>query len=141
VENITTPSVVESQDGLTMGNREKILIVEDNLSTRVAIRDGLELLNYIVIEAQNGKKALEILEQQSDSIDLILSDLVMPEMGGKALTQALEEIGIIIPLVILSGHPLDESIQELESIGVVAWIEKPPDLEHLATVIAQVLST
>ncbi|MBN1317272.1 MAG: response regulator [Anaerolineales bacterium] len=140
VGNLPAPLVDESQGRLTMGHGETILIVEDNPLTREAVRDGLDVLNYSVIEAQNGREALTILNCQSESIDLILSDLVMPEMGGKALTRALEDLGITIPLVILSGHPLNEKMEELESIGVAAWLEKPPDLERLASVVAGVLS-
>lgn len=131
--------VAEDQGKLAIGKGETILLVEDNPTTRDAIREGLEMLNYQVLEAQNGREALEILDSESERVKMILSDLVMPEMGGYALTRALEARKISIPLVILTGHPLDDRIRELESAGVTAWFKKPPDLEKLATAIASVL--
>jgi CheY-like chemotaxis protein len=59
-------------------------LVEDNEAARGAIQEALQLLNYTILTAANGREALAILQQPDNAIALILSDVVMPEMGGIA---------------------------------------------------------
>jgi nitrogen-specific signal transduction histidine kinase/CheY-like chemotaxis protein len=128
----------ENQD-LNMGQGQIILLVEDNLGTRKVLGDSLELLNYQVVEADNGRVALNILMQQQIPIDLIISDAVMPEMGGIALHRALREGNIDIPMVILTGHPMTNELDSLRAQGLSGWLLKPPTLESLADLLASVL--
>jgi CheY-like chemotaxis protein len=71
---------------------------------------------------------------------LILTDLVMPEMGGTALFRALQQRGAAVPVVMLTGHPLQEELQKLQEQGLAGWLLKPPTLERLSEVITQVLA-
>jgi CheY-like chemotaxis protein len=70
------------REGLIAGHGETILVVEDNPTTRLALVDSLAQLNYHTLEAGNGREGLALFEQAAGKIALILSDLVMPEMGG-----------------------------------------------------------
>ena len=108
---------------------------------RKALVESLETLNYQVLEATNGREALAVLEQHSDEIDLLLSDVVMPVMGGVELLHALREKELAIPVVLLTGHPLEKEMEELRTKGMAEWLPKPPELEDLAEVVARVLST
>jgi two-component system cell cycle sensor histidine kinase/response regulator CckA len=128
------PSLVE-------GRGEIILVVEDNAATRGALVGGLELLNYGVLEAANGREALMMLEQHSEEIALILSDVVMPELGGIALLRVLRERGLSIPVVMLTGHPLEREMEDLRAQGMTDWLPKPSELEQLAEVVARALGT
>jgi CheY-like chemotaxis protein len=92
-----------------------------------------------VAEAANGQAALALLEAPAAQIDLILSDVVMPEMGGVALVHALRAQGSAVPVILLSGHPLDKVFAALKEQGV-ACFTKPPDLKQLAETIAQTLA-
>src|SRR5690606_5197423 len=91
---------------LKLGQGQTILLVEDNQSTRQALMGSLALLNYQVVVATNGREALTFLTTQQLSIDLVLSDVVMPEMGGVALFHTIREQGLDIPVVLLTGHSL-----------------------------------
>jgi len=124
---------------LTTGNGETVLVVEDNPVTREALVDSLALLNYSVLQAANGREALVIHEQHGDEIALTVSDLVMPEMGGMALMNTLKSQNPAIKMVIISGHPLREQIEDMQLQGVKAWLQKPLDLDQLAQVIAQAI--
>jgi two-component system cell cycle sensor histidine kinase/response regulator CckA len=124
---------------LAMGQGETVLVVEDNTAVREALVESLQLLNYEVLEATNGRRALAMLEQHSDDIDLLLSDVVMPGMGGVALLHALRENGLTVPVVMLTGHPLEKEMEELRAQGMLEWLPKPPRLEELAHVMALVL--
>ncbi len=124
-------------DDLPLGHGETILVVEDNATARTAIVASLELLNYHVLEAENGKVALKVFAEHRADIALVLSDLVMAEMGGKALAQALHQQAPELRVVVMTGHPLTEEREMLREAGVVAWIQKPPELTHLAETLAQ----
>ncbi|MFN2285888.1 MAG: response regulator, partial [Anaerolineae bacterium] len=135
-EVAASPSLPEA---LPMGHGETILVVEDNPITRVAIVSALEMLQYHALEAANGKDALEIFAQHSTEIALVLSDLVMPEMGGKALAAALQERAPHMHMVVMSGHPLGMEMDGLRDSGVVACVQKPPGLQELAEALAEAL--
>jgi CheY-like chemotaxis protein len=125
---------------LPLGHGETILVVEDNATTRAAVRESLELLHYRTLEAANGALALDIFTQRRVEIALVLTDMVMPEIGGKALAQALHQIDPTLPIVLMSGHPLDQEEKIASMDGVSAWIQKPPDLARLGETLAQLLS-
>ncbi len=131
-----------SQTTLRQGQGETILVVEDNPTLRDALASTLTLLNYQALTAANGREALTILERQTameQKISLVLSDLVMPEMGGKELFQALRQRGLTLPVVILSGHPMRTEMQTLRDQGLVGWLLKPYDIKDLAATLARAL--
>jgi CheY-like chemotaxis protein len=116
-----------------------VLLVEDNPITQQALVDSVEMLGYRALQASSGREALTIFEQHRNEIGLVLSDLVMPEMGGMALLKALKVQHPSIKMVIVSGYPLRGEIQELQAQGVVDWLQKPVDLGRLAQAMAQAL--
>ena len=122
------------------GNREVILVVEDDAALRTALAEILETLNYQTLQVTNGREALLLMETQGDQIALVLSDVVMPGMGGIALFHALREKGWRTPVILLTGHPLDRELVALQDQGLNAWLLKPPDIAQLAQTIATALS-
>lgn len=121
------------------GHGETILVVEDNpvlLEVTVTI---LRELRYQTLSAANGLEALQLLTNSQDEIDLILCDLVMPEMGGKELLLAMRRVGLTNKVVIVTGHSVDEEKQEIMALGVVDWLSKPPSLELLAQAVAKAI--
>jgi PAS domain S-box-containing protein len=129
------------QPDLPLGQGETILVVEDDGTTRQALVESLELLGYQVLEATNGREALATLDQRRDSIALVLSDVVMPGMGGIAMLHNLRERGMDVGVVLMTGHSMEK---EIENLGagkaaslLVNWLPKPPSLEQLAEVVAQ----
>ena len=108
---------------------------------RKALVDSLELLGYRVLEAMNGQRALTMLEQCGEEVRLVVSDVVMPEMGGIALLHALRERKHEIGVVMLTGHMLGRELENLRAQGMIDWLHKPPQLEQLAKVVARALGT
>jgi two-component system cell cycle sensor histidine kinase/response regulator CckA len=139
---VPQPSVTAVEtEPLPQGQGQTILVVEDGAATRRALVESLAALNYRILEATNGQQALKVFEQHAGAIDLVLSDVVMPEMGGKALLYALQERDPAVRVVLLTGHPLDEQeLGDLHASGLRSWILKPLDLEQLARIVAEVLS-
>ena len=86
---------------------------------------------------------MTILEQHAEQISLVLSDVVMPGMGGIALIRSIQERGWTIQVVMLTGHPLDKELDNLRAHEFAAlladWLHKPVSLKELAKVIARVL--
>jgi two-component system cell cycle sensor histidine kinase/response regulator CckA len=128
-------SAPPARQALIHGNGELVLVVEDNTSTRRALVEGLRQLNYRTLEAENGRVALDLYQEQGDEIALVLTDLVMPEMGGEALARALRERDPSLPVVVITGHPMQDMAQELEALGVIDWLQKPVDLDGLAKLV------
>lgn len=121
------------------GQGQLILVVEDEVAIRQALAESLSLLDYKVKEASNGREALTILALHSDEIDLILSDAIMPEMGGIALFHAVRERNLAIPFVIMTGYAVEKDIENLRTLGLQGWLAKPPDLAKLARLLQQSL--
>ncbi len=122
---------------LFIGQGQQILVVEDEPATRQALVDSLTLLNYRVHAVSDGKQALEYIEKHQDELNLVLSDVVMPELGGIALFRALRDQGVSIPIVLMTGHPMKEELQGLQLDGLAAWMIKPPSLKKLSQIIVQ----
>jgi PAS domain S-box-containing protein len=123
------------------GDDELILLVEDNNTLREAMSDMLTSVGYRVLAAANGAAALGMIDAHGDETALVLSDVVMPGIGGVALVKMLRERGWQKPVVLMSGHPLDEERNMLQSIDVSAWLLKPCSLEDVTRVLNQLLSS
>jgi CheY-like chemotaxis protein len=117
------------------GRGERILIVEDDAALRASLIDLLEQWCYEVTAAANGEEALALLARAEAPVDAILSDVVMPRLGGIGLLKALRAQGCTTPLVLMSGHAHGEERSGLAEAGVVAWIDKPPNTEELASAL------
>ena len=115
------------------------MLVEDNEVTREAMPDVLESLDYEVLEAANGEEALALFADHAGDVALVLSDMVMPSMGGTKLLERMAEIDPHVRVVMMTGYPLEESGQELLGQGVVAWLQKPFDVDQLLAVLGDVL--
>ena len=107
------------------GSGETVLVVEDNEATREALRALLEAQNYHVISAMNGVEALELFAQTTESIILIVSDVVMPQMGGMTLYRTLRERQPNLKILFITGHPMEVENQTQLEKGTVHWLQKP----------------
>ncbi|NOZ70715.1 MAG: PAS domain S-box protein [Chloroflexi bacterium] len=134
------PPLLEPSTALPRGNGETILLVEDNTLAREALREGLESLGYRVLTAANGQEALEVYDQRASEIALVLTDLVMPLMGGEELFRALKERNPAIKIVVLTGHPKENEIERLRAAGLDGWLMKAFSLEQLAQAVARALT-
>lgn len=133
-------TAIAEKKAMPVGRGQKILLVEDDQTMREALRDSLTMLNYEVVTAVNGREALAFLETKADEVKLVLSDTVMPEMGGVALYHALREQNLTIPMVLLTGHPLSKELENLKALGLDGWLPKPPNLVTLGHLLAEILS-
>jgi CheY-like chemotaxis protein len=122
------------------GTGEMLLVVEDDPAAREAMRALLEAYNYQVLTATNGTEALRIFEQHADSIDLVVSDVVMPVMGGIALYQTLIRQWPSVKMLFVTGHPIREQEQEILEQGKVHWLQKPFSVQIFSRAVHDVLN-
>ena len=120
------------------GAGQTILVVEDNQSALTVIEEILRMLNYEVIVAKNGLEALTILQEKTD-VSVVLSDVVMPEMGGFALYNEIRQTYPTMKIVLMSGYTKEQEEPFWSTNQDVAWLRKPFSIESLAEVINQAL--
>lgn len=136
------PNPGRRDTGSAQGSGQLILVVEDNPVLRQSLVDYLQMWQYEAVEAGNGKEALDQLATYGEAIALILSDVVMPRMGGLDLFKAARQQGYNTPTILLTGHPLeDKDIGVLRDLGIYAWLNKPPDVTRLSQLIAQAVGS
>jgi GAF domain-containing protein/ActR/RegA family two-component response regulator len=107
------------------GAGETILLVEDDFSAREALKTLLENCNYRVLTASNGLEALQIYDREAEKIALVVSDVVMPVLGGIDLYERLLERWPEIKMLFVTGHPVKEEDQAVLEKGHVHWLQKP----------------
>jgi PAS domain S-box-containing protein len=98
------PAVATAERVVPQGGSETLLLVEDEATVRASVRRLLEWHGYRVIEAGNGSEALRIYEDNPEAIDLVLTDLAMPEMGGHELVEQLRVRNPAVRVVFMSGY-------------------------------------
>ena len=117
-----------------------ILLVEDEETVRRVARRVLERAGYTVVEADDGDAGLEILLDRKSEIDLVLTDMVMPRMGGAALHQATEEHEMGLPFVFTSGYAEREFSGGQDVVLTKPFLRKPWDAQELLRIVGQVLA-
>ena len=117
---------------------KSILVVDDYPAVRRVIKDILVGLGIQVEEAENGLEALQLLKEKK--VDMIVSDLVMPEMDGFEFTESLRNSPEYrrLPVVIVSTHDDAKYIFRALHLGADDYIIKPPTAEMVKTVLARI---
>ncbi len=123
----------------TQGAGQKVLIVDDEDLLRQAMSRLLRRHGYEVLMAATGEDALAVMEEEGDAIDLVLLDLGMPGMGGKACLLALLEGYPKTPVVMLTGHAQPHDLAELTRLGARRAITKPVPVATLLNTLGTVL--
>ena len=108
-----------------------LLVVEDEEMVRRWIVRVLTREGYDCLEARNGIEALRLLDQRGGRVDLIVSDVVMPEMGGRALSERVAELGYEVPVLFVSGYTDDEVLRRGLLDPGSRMLEKPIQVEVL----------
>jgi DNA-binding NtrC family response regulator len=114
-------------------------LVEDDTAVRSAAVAVLRRAGHTVIEASNGIEALRIVEDDATAIDIVISDMVMPGMGGRTLAAELEQRRPHVPVLLMSGYTREAIPGRGELHPSRAFIEKPFTPESLAKSVREVL--
>jgi CheY-like chemotaxis protein len=125
-------------DGLR-GGQESILLVEDEDGLRRVAQRALEKVGYRVLTASDGLEALEVYQRQPRDVDLIITDVVMPKLGGIALYRALRQEGHGVRFLFTSGYAAEEIMQGDLSESALMLLQKPWTLADLTHRVREVL--
>jgi two-component system, cell cycle sensor histidine kinase and response regulator CckA len=130
---VVRPEAVASPGGAI------VLLVEDEAAVRILARRILARAGYTVLEARDGEEALTLFATHQGEIDLLLTDAVMPRMGGIALATALRKRRPGLPIVLMSGYSEDMAYGDAHLPDGVAFLQKPFELQGLVDTVAGVL--
>lgn len=120
-------------------NGQCVLIVDDEEVIRETAEILLNNLGYRTICAENGLEAIEIFQEHHQSINLVLLDMIMPEMDGRVCFNAMRLIDPNAKIILASGFTRDTDITDLRENGLKAFIRKPYHLKELNRVLSTVL--
>jgi len=117
-----------------------ILLVEDEEGLRALNARGLASRGYTVLEAGNGVEAIDLLEKFDGQIDLVVSDVVMPEMDGPTLARELRSRNPDLKIIFVSGYAEDAFQKHLPDHGQYAFLPKPFTLKQLVAAVKETLA-
>jgi two-component system cell cycle sensor histidine kinase/response regulator CckA len=137
-EEVTAPDA-DAMRPESAANAGTILLAEDEEMVRNLARDCLKLHGYTVLEAANGREALLICQQHEGSIDLLLTDVVMPRMSGKELAEQLVRLRPGTRVLYMSGYTDQAIVHHGILDRDIAFIEKPFTPDALVRKVAEVL--
>jgi PAS domain S-box-containing protein len=118
---------------------ETILVAEDDNALRYVACRALRTFGYRVLEARNGREALDVCERHEGPIHVVVSDLVMPEMSGSELADRIAARHAGIKVLLMSGYAGDEAARRKIARAGIAFIEKPFAADALAARVREVL--
>jgi DNA-binding NtrC family response regulator len=115
----------------------RVLLVDDQPELRRLFRRNLNKIGHVVVEAWNGRVALDLIQQLS--FDVVISDVHMPDMSGIDLLQALGELEPDLPVVLTSGSPGGVATLEAGDLGAYAYLVKPVSFETMRDTVTRAI--
>ncbi len=118
--------------------KERVLVVDDDSSVRSAFAEFLKDSGFLLSEAANGKEALLAFTKDSHP-DLVLLDLIMPEMGGLSFLEEARKIAPDVPVILITAYGDVSTAIEAMKLGAYDFLVKPPDFDYLLLIIGRAL--
>ena len=118
----------------------RILLIDDDAAVRATVRHLLERAGYEIVEAGDGREGSRML----DGVDLVITDLLMPEVDGVDLLGIIRREGLTLPVIAMSGGGKVDSKSYLDvarALGAFATIAKPFELDHLLATVRAALAS
>lgn len=139
----TTDSNENQDSGNTLKDKKTILIVDDNEDTRLIVGDMVVDLGYAPIEAATPSDAIDRVAKAPDAIDLIISDIVMPDEDGPDMIDQILELKPDIKVIFMSGYAEDEIVHDAVykiQDSKAAFIKKPFSKEELSSLLQETIN-
>ena len=140
---ITTESpekdYIETINQKVFSGKETILFVEDDEDVRQFACVALKSFGYNIIEANNGKNALQLVKKENTSIDIIITDLIMPEMNGQELASRVHKLLPDLKVLFVSGYTFEHLLKDGEIDDSINFLQKPYTVHNLLKRIREIL--
>ncbi len=119
-------------------NKERsVLIVDDSKLSRFVLVDFLKSKDFKIFEAEDGKKALELIETEKP--DVVLLDLIMPVMDGFQTLEVLQKTGNSTPVIVITIYIKENTYKRCKELGAKGFLNKPVKMHELYNMISKVL--
>jgi len=118
---------------------EMVLLVDDEDSIVDVGGEILHMMGYQVLSARSGKEAVQLYQKSQATIDIVVLDMIMPEMGGEETYDTLKEINPKVKVLLSSGYSIDGKAKEILEKGCDGFIQKPFTVEELSQKIREIL--
>ncbi len=125
--------------GEVIKGTETVLLVDDDETIAEVGQELLETLGYTVFPAMSGKEAIEIYKKNKDEIDMVLLDMIMPEMGGSETYDRLKKINPDIKVLLFSGYSIDGLAKAILARGCDGFIQKPFSMVDMSIKLREIL--
>jgi CheY-like chemotaxis protein len=130
----------EDTQGEIMLGRGTVLVVDDDEAVLEACASILSYLEYTPLRADTGTRAVELFEEHSGAVDLVILDMILPDISGGDVFDAIRSIDPHIKVLLASGYSLNGAAQDILERGCDDFIQKPFTIEQLSQKINTVLS-
>jgi len=133
------PHRQESSEPEVTAGQGKVMLVDDE---EIAVDVGIEMLKkagFSVVSAMSGKEAIEVYREHGDEIDLIILDMIMPDIGGGEVFDELKAINPQAKVLLSSGYSIDGKATEILQRGCNGFIQKPFGMEQLTKKIFEII--
>ena len=114
-------------------------IVDDEHMILDVGKEMLTALGYEVMLAESGKQALKVFKESQDKIDLVILDLIMPDMGGGEVYHEMKQINPNVKALLSSGYSIDGRANEILKRGCDGFIQKPFNVKELSSKLREIL--
>jgi CheY-like chemotaxis protein len=141
IEKQPEAKVIEAAAVAPANKLETVLVVEDEAGIRALVRKILRRQGYEVLESSNGEEALAICREHAGQIDLLITDVIMPQVGGRELVDRFHELRSDAKVLYVSGYTDDSTIYSGKFPPGTAFLQKPFTLGALLDKVKEVLGT
>jgi len=118
---------------------ETVLLVDDEAVILEVGEEMLTALGYKVLLAKSGTKAIEVYQENLDKADMVILDMIMPDIGGGDVYDQLKEIDPKVRVLLSSGYSVDGQATEILGQGCDGFIQKPFDVKELSSKLREIL--
>lgn len=144
-QTVSAPALVPAEEPqkpvADLTGHGTILLVEDEEGLRGLNARGLISRGYTVLEAANGVEAIQVLEERAGEVDLVVSDVVMPEMDGPTLLKEMRRRNPDLKMIFVSGYAEDAFEKNLPEGGQFAFLPKPFTLKQLVAIVKETMDS
>jgi two-component system cell cycle sensor histidine kinase/response regulator CckA len=141
VESEISPTVVKRAKEKIIGGNETILLVEDETDVRDVASETLQSIGYKIYEAANGIEALDYIKNNGSKISLVITDVIMPGMGGKELAENIEKIQPNLKVLFTSGYTDQKIVQRGKLNNDINFLHKPYSIYELSRKIRELIES
>ena len=121
--------------------KETVLVIDDNDMVADICKQILKSSGYDVVIAKSGKEAIEVFKENQHNIDMVILDMILPDMGGRDIYDRLKIINPDLNVLLVSGYDMDYQTEDIMECGCDGFIQKPFKMKELSQAIRQVLGT